>query len=62
MVAPKHKNSCLGRHEFYNFGRLVLGHYMYYYSLSLSDVCLEVAMKFTISFFPYPQNATYQIW
>ena len=42
MVAPKHKNSCLGRHEFYNFGRLVLGHY--YYSLSLSDLCLEVEM------------------
>ena len=38
-----HKNSCLGGHEFYNFGRLILGHY--YYSLSLSDLCLEVETK-----------------
>ena len=40
MATPQHKNPCRGGHEFYNFGRLFLGHH--YYKLSLSDLCLGI--------------------
>ena len=43
LATPKHKNSCPGGHEIYNFVGPFLGHH--YYTLSLSDLCLGVEKK-----------------
>ena len=52
MTVPQHKNTFHGGHEIYNFGGPFLIHY--YYTLSLSDLCLGVEMIFKeIMYFDY---------
>ena len=40
LAMPKYKNLYLESHKIYNFGRPFFDHH--YYSLSLSDLCLDV--------------------